>query len=167
MPELQRLDAGHATALLRFERENRAYFARFISDRGDDYFAEFDARHATLLAEQAAGEHHLHVLVDEAGDVLGRFNLFDVADGTAELGFRLAEHATGRGVATAAVGQVCELARDSYGLHRLTAVAALTNAGSLGVLRRNDFTPTGEVHMHGKPCLRHIRDLVSPAAAVA
>jgi ribosomal-protein-alanine N-acetyltransferase len=165
MPELKRLDADHAAALLRFERANRAYFARFISDRGDDYFADFAGRHATLLAEQEAGQHHLHVLIDEAGVVLGRFNLFDVADGAAELGFRLAEHATGRGVATAAVGRVCELARDSYGLHRLTAVAALTNAGSLGVLRRNDFVPVGEVHLHGKDCLRHIRDL-TPTAAI-
>ncbi|HTF10032.1 MAG TPA: GNAT family N-acetyltransferase [Asanoa sp.] len=165
MPELQRLDAGHATALLRFERENRAYFARFISDRGDDYFADFAARHATLLAEQATGESHFHLLIDD-GAVLGRFNLVDVADGTAELGFRLAEHATGRGVATAAVRQVCELARDNYGLHRLVAVAALTNAGSLAVLRRNDFIPTGEVRLNGKPCLRHIRDLTSIAAPV-
>ncbi|NUV38105.1 GNAT family N-acetyltransferase, partial [Streptomyces sp. KAI-27] len=38
MPELQRLRADHAPALLAFERENRAWFARTISDRGDAYF---------------------------------------------------------------------------------------------------------------------------------
>jgi RimJ/RimL family protein N-acetyltransferase len=159
MPELQRLDASHATALLHFERENRAYFARFISDRGDEYFTYFAARHAALLAEQARGQGHFHLLIDDDGAVLGRFNLIDVADGRAELGFRLAEHATGRGVATAAVRQVCELARDNYGLDLLIAVAALTNAGSLGVLHRNDFIPTGEVFLHGTQCLRHIREL--------
>jgi ribosomal-protein-alanine N-acetyltransferase len=166
MPELQRLDAGHAAALLRFERDNRAYFARFISDRGDDYFADFAARHAALLAEQASGQGHFHLLVDDDGAVVGRFNLFDVADGAAELGFRVAERVTGRGVATDAVRQVCELARDNYGLHRLNAIAALTNTGSLAVLHRNDFVPTSEVHFMGKPCLRHIRDLAPTAAVI-
>ncbi|MEV4617201.1 GNAT family N-acetyltransferase [Asanoa sp. NPDC049573] len=164
MPELARLDAGHEPALLRFERENRAYFTRFISDRGDDYFAEFAARHAALLAEQAAGEHHLHVLIDDDGTVLGRFNLVNIADGTAELGFRVAERVAGRGVATAAVAQICDLARDTYGLQRLVAIAALTNTGSLTVLRRNDFIPAGELQFMGKPCLRHVRTLMGVAA---
>ncbi|MEV4065036.1 hypothetical protein [Nonomuraea dietziae] len=39
MPELQRLRSDHASALLAFERENRAYFAASIPDRGDAYFA--------------------------------------------------------------------------------------------------------------------------------
>ncbi|MGO4759286.1 GNAT family N-acetyltransferase, partial [Streptomyces sp. 2MCAF27] len=38
---LERLRADHAPALLAFERENRAYFARSIPDRGDSYFTEF------------------------------------------------------------------------------------------------------------------------------
>ncbi|GIF67956.1 hypothetical protein Ais01nite_59910 [Asanoa ishikariensis] len=160
MPDLQRLNAGHAAALLRFERENRAYFVRFISDRGDAYFTDFAARHADLLAAQTAGLDHFHLLIDDDGEtVLGRFNLVDVADGSAELGFRVAEHAAGRGVATDAVRQVCDLARDSYGLRRLVASAALDNPGSLTVLRRNGFTPVGEVVLPGRPGLRHIRDL--------
>lgn len=47
MPELQRLAARHAPALLHFEQENRAYFARSAPDRGDDYFAEFAAGSAS------------------------------------------------------------------------------------------------------------------------
>jgi [ribosomal protein S5]-alanine N-acetyltransferase len=34
MPELQRLHADHAPAVLAFELANRTYFAAFISDRG-------------------------------------------------------------------------------------------------------------------------------------
>ncbi len=85
MPELERLDARHADAVLRFERENRAYFARSVPDRGDDYFAGFAARHAALLAEQATGRCHFHVLVGDGGAVLGRFNLVDVPGGHAGL----------------------------------------------------------------------------------
>ncbi|WP_089004639.1 GNAT family N-acetyltransferase [Micromonospora viridifaciens] len=159
MPELQRLDLHHAPALLRFERENRAYFARFVPDRGDDYFTGFTARHAELLAEQAAGECHFHVLIDDDGAVLGRFNLVDVADGGAELGYRVAERATGRGVAQEGVRRVCELARDEYGLCQLVASAALANPASLAVLRRSGFVPVGEVLLAGQPGLRHVRDL--------
>jgi ribosomal-protein-alanine N-acetyltransferase len=159
MPELQRLDARHAPALLHFEQENRAYFARFVLDRGDDYFTGFGARHAELLAEQAAGGCHFHVLVDEDGAVLGRFNLVDVADGSAELGYRVAERAAGRGLAQDGVRRVCDLARDEYGLRRLVASAALANPGSLAVLRRTGFVPVGEVQLDGQPCLRHVRKL--------
>ena len=45
MPELQRLRADHAPAVLAFELANRAYFATFISDRGDEFFDHFAARH--------------------------------------------------------------------------------------------------------------------------
>ncbi|MFD5204837.1 GNAT family N-acetyltransferase, partial [Streptomyces sp. NPDC058375] len=51
MTSISRLRCDHAEALLAFERENRTYFAASISDRGDDYFAEFTERHRVLLAE--------------------------------------------------------------------------------------------------------------------
>jgi ribosomal-protein-alanine N-acetyltransferase len=159
--ELQRLAAHHADALFHFERLNRAYFARSVPDRGDDYFTGFAARHAELLAEQAAGRHHFHVLVDGDGAVLGRFNLVDVdlTDGSAELGFRVAERAAGRGVATDGVRRVLTLARSAYGLRRLFASAALANGGSLAVLRNTGFVPVGEVALDGQPGLWHVRAL--------
>ncbi|GIF72627.1 GNAT family N-acetyltransferase [Asanoa siamensis] len=161
MFDLQRLAAGHAAALLRFELENRAYFARSISDRGDDYFAEFAERHELLLAEQAAGLCHFHLVVDDDGAVLGRFNLVDVDQGSAELGFRVAERAAGQGLATDTVRRICELAGTDYGLTRLVAAAALDNPGSLTVLRRNGFTPIEEIILVNRPGLRLGRDLTS------
>ncbi|MEU6072296.1 GNAT family N-acetyltransferase [Micromonospora sp. NPDC047074] len=161
MLDLQRLAAHHAAELLRFERENREWFARSVPDRGDAYFADFDARHAGLLAEQATGACHFHVLVDAEGAVLGRFNLVDVADGEAELGYRVAERAAGRGVATDAVRRVVVLARQAYGLRRLTAETTLDNAGSLAVLRRTGFTPVGAVSLDGRPGLRLVRELTA------
>jgi [ribosomal protein S5]-alanine N-acetyltransferase len=52
MPELQRLRADHAPAVLAFELANRAYFAMFISDRGDEFFDQFTEQYDKLLAEQ-------------------------------------------------------------------------------------------------------------------
>jgi [ribosomal protein S5]-alanine N-acetyltransferase len=159
VPELERLRVDHAPALLAFELENRAYFASHISDRGDDYFAEFVTRHAELLADQDAGELHFHVLVEEDGRVVGRVNLVDVADGSAELGYRIAEHATGRGLATAGVLAVCELAVREYGLKELRAGTNLTNAASRAVLARAGFVEVGEKEYGGRAGLTYVRSL--------
>src|SRR5581483_6899167 len=72
MPDLQLARLDHARALLAFERENRAYFAASIPDRGDAFFAEFDTRHAQLLELQTAGTGYFHLLVAEGGEVVGR-----------------------------------------------------------------------------------------------
>ncbi|MGW0902350.1 GNAT family N-acetyltransferase [Streptomyces sp. NPDC002853] len=163
MPELQRLRADHAPALLAFERENRAYFAKFVPDRGDAYFAEFDARHASLLAEQDAGTCHFHVLVGGEGDILGRVNLVDVADGEAELGYRIAESATGRGLATDAVRQVCGVAGAEYGLTALRAATDVDNSGSRAVLVRSGFVVVDEADVdgHGRVEVRYRRALTA------
>ncbi|MFI6129822.1 GNAT family N-acetyltransferase [Micromonospora sp. NPDC051141] len=159
MPELERLATRHAYVLYRFERENRAYFARYVPDRGDDYFDLFADRLAALLDEQDRGICHFHVLADDDGSVLGRFNLVDVADGSAELGYRVAERAAGRGLAQYGVRRVSELARNGYGLRRLVADAALANPASLAVLRRTGFVAAGKVDLGGEPGLRHVLDL--------
>lgn len=161
MPELQRLRFDHAPALLAFERENRAYFAASVPDRGDHYFARFDERHRDLLAEQAAGLCHFHLLVGGDGEVLGRVNLIDVTDGSAELGYRIAERAAGRGLATAAVREACGLAAAEYGLTVLRAVTTLDNAGSRAVLARTGFVPVGELEVDGRPGLRYRRNDIS------
>ncbi|MBD0840831.1 GNAT family N-acetyltransferase [Streptomyces sp. TRM68416] len=156
---LERLRPDHADALLAFERENRAYFTRTIPDRGDAYFADFAAVHAARLAEQDAGVCHFHVVTDEQGHLVGRVNLVDVEDGSAELGYRIGERAAGRGVATAAVGEVCRTAATAYGLVALTAVTTLDNPASRAVLERNGFLPAGELTLVGRPGIAYRRAL--------
>src|SRR3984885_1572869 len=136
MPELKRLHADHAPAVLAFELANRAYFAASISDRGDEFFDQFTERHNTLLAEQEAGVCAFYVLVAEDGSVLGRFNLYDFEDGTAVLGYRVAQHVAGRGIATATIRDLCRLAAARHGLRTLRAATARENAASRKVLAK-------------------------------
>ncbi|RCH70063.1 N-acetyltransferase [Streptomyces sp. SDr-06] len=159
MPRLQRLRPDHIPALLEFEQENREYFAASIPDRGDDYFAQFEARLTALLAEQDAGICFFHVVMDDDGGVLGRVNLVDADGGSAELGYRIAERAAGQGLATASVHEVCALAVAEYGLTELKAVTTLDNTASRTVLARTGFTPTGGLRLDGRPGLRFVRDL--------
>jgi ribosomal-protein-alanine N-acetyltransferase len=159
MPELQLVRLDHAPALLVFERENRAYFAASIPDRGDEFFAEFDARHVQLLEWQATGANYFHVLVAEGGEIVGRVNLIEVADGSAELGYRIAQKAAGQGLATAAVREVRELAATQYGLARLRAKVTMDNPASHKVLERNGFVTVGELTLNGKPATSYICEL--------
>ena len=162
MPELQRLHAGHVPAILAFELANRAYFAASISDRGDDYFDQFTERQSALLAEQAAGIGAFYVLVADDGSVLGRFNLIFAGDGTAEVGYRVAQDVTGRGVATAAVRELCQLAAEQHGLRTLRAAAARNNDASQKVLAKAGFVPAGPAdpaHLGGRPGSWYQRDL--------
>ena len=162
MPELQRLRADHAPAVLAFELANRAYFAGFINDRGDEFFDQFTDRHNAMLAEQEAGACAFYLLVTEDGSVLGRFNLFRIENGTAELGYRVAQDVAGRGVATATVRELCQLAADRHGLHTLRAATSHDNVASQQVLAKAGFVPVGTAgpaDLGGKQGTWYQRDL--------
>ncbi|WP_442817143.1 hypothetical protein [Streptomyces sp. NBC_01334] len=54
MPELERLRAGRAPAILAFERAHRAYFAASVSDHGNEFFERFTDRLGAVRAAQEA-----------------------------------------------------------------------------------------------------------------
>jgi [ribosomal protein S5]-alanine N-acetyltransferase len=164
VPELQELRADHGPAVLDFELANRAYFAGSISDRGDEFFDHFADRHRAMLAEQTAGFGAFYVLVADDGSVLGRFNLYDLKDGSAELGYRVAQHVAGRGVATAAVRELCRLAAARHGLRTLRAATSHANVASQKVLAKAGFFPVGPANpaeLGGKPGTWYQRDLTA------
>jgi [ribosomal protein S5]-alanine N-acetyltransferase len=168
VPELQRLRADHAQAVLAFELANRAYFAASISDRGEEFFDQFADQHSAMLAEQQAGIGAFYVLVAEDGSVLGRFNLYRFQDGTADLGYRVAQHVAGHGVATATVLELCGLAAAQYGLRMLKAATSRENAASQKVLTRAGFIPVGPADpadLGGKQGTWYERDLVQPLSS--
>jgi ribosomal-protein-alanine N-acetyltransferase len=164
VPELQPLHADQAPAVLAFERANRAYFAASISDRGDEFYDQFTARHRAMLAEQEAGLSAYYVLVAGDGSILGRFNLYELGDGTASLGYRVAQHAAGQGVATAAVQELCRLAAARHGLHTLRAATSSENVASQKVLAKAGFVPAGPADpadIGGKSGTWYQRDLTA------
>jgi ribosomal-protein-alanine N-acetyltransferase len=164
VPELQQLDAGHAPAVLAFELANRTYFAASISDRGDEFYDQFTDRHRALLADQEAGLCACYVLVADDGSVLGRFNLYDIGDGTADLGYRVAQRVAGRGVATSSVRELCRIAAARHGLRTLRAATSHGNAASQKVLAKAGFVPVGPADpasLGGKSGTWYQRDLAA------
>jgi ribosomal-protein-alanine N-acetyltransferase len=146
---LEPLGPDHEAAVLAFERDNRAYFAKSVTDRGDAFYQHYPDRHQELLAEQEVGTGAFYVLVDEGGAVVGRFNLYGIGDGTASVGYRIAEHVTGRGVATSGLERLCRLAREEIGLRSLTAAADNANVASQRVLAKAGFVLVGPTTVAG------------------
>ena len=104
------------------------------------------------------------MLVAEDGSVLGRFNLYRFEDGTAELGYRVAQHAAGRGLATATVRELCRLAAARHGLHTLRAATSRENTASQKVLTKAGFVPAGPADpadIGGKQGTWYQRDLTA------
>ncbi len=95
------LRADHASAVLGFELANRSFFGMSISDRGDDYFHNFSRQHNVQAAEQETGTCIYHVLADDDDTIFGRFNPYEIHDGSANVGYRIAHKVAGRGIATA------------------------------------------------------------------
>jgi len=149
--------------VLAFELANRAYFAASISDRGDAFFDEFSRRYDELLAEREARHDAYYVLVDDDGDLLGRFNLYDIEDDTAEVGYRLAERVAGRGMATAGVRELCRLAATEHGVRRLRARTTHENVASQRVLAKAGFVAAGSADdVGGRRGIWFERELTQP-----
>jgi ribosomal-protein-alanine N-acetyltransferase len=159
MYELLRLRSDHEDAVLNFEVENRAFFSRSISDRGDEFFEEYALRHRELLAEQGAGIGAFYVLVDDDETVVGRFNLYEIADGSADVGYRIAERVSSRGVATSALRDFCRIASRDYELRTLRATTTIENVASQRVLGKSGFIVVGSAQVAGRDGLKYEFDL--------
>jgi ribosomal-protein-alanine N-acetyltransferase len=153
-------------AVLAFELANRAYFARFITDRGDDFYERYAERHRDLLIEQDSGACIFHVLIDRDGAVSGRFNLYEIVDGSAVVGYRVAQRVAGRGVATSAVRELCRLAQADYGLRMLTAATNSRHRASQRVLEKAGFSATEACVLAGQPGIRYTLRLSRRPAAI-
>ncbi len=145
-----------------FELANRAFFARSVPDRGDAYLEHLTEHLNELVADQEAGIGAFYLLVDDDASVVGRFNLEFGPAGVAELGFRVAQHMCGQGVATATVRALCHLAATRHCVHTLRAGTARSNAASQRVLIKAGFVPVGPAEpeeLGGKPGTWYQRDL--------
>jgi len=140
-------DAGELAALL---VENRAFLAPFEPPR-EERFYTVDGQLERLERE----DKHGFAILDD-GQIAGTVTLSNVVLGplqSANLGYWIAERANGKGLATAAVGELITIAFGELGLHRLEAGTLVDNVGSQRVLEKNGFerigTARGYLHIGG------------------
>jgi ribosomal-protein-alanine N-acetyltransferase len=137
-----------AAALAAVIAESRDFLAPYEPHRDAGYATE-EGQRALLgdaLRQHGQGRTVPHVVLDEAGEVVGRITLGDIVRGpfqSCHLGYWVAERAGGRGLGTAAVREVLRVAFEETGLHRVQAATLVDNLRSQRVLAKCGFTPIG------------------------
>ncbi|WP_344497752.1 GNAT family protein [Streptomyces enissocaesilis] len=123
---------------------SRASMRPWEPDRPDAFYTP-EGQADRLTAQLAEGRTVPWILTEGAA-VIGGLTLSNLVLGpfrSASLGYWTDVTRTGRGLATAAVAEVCRAARDDLGLHRVEAGTLLTNAASQRVLAKNGFEEIG------------------------
>ncbi|MCJ1677066.1 GNAT family N-acetyltransferase [Streptomyces sp. APSN-46.1] len=137
--------AGRAEVLVR----NREFMAPFEPDRPEEFYTEAGQRTVieALLADEAGGRARPFILVETAtGAPVGIINLGSIVLGplcSAGVGYWVDQKWNGKGVATAALEEVCRIARDEVGLHRVFAGTLVDNVASQRVLAKAGFVEYG------------------------
>lgn len=137
-----------AEALAALARSQREHLAPWEPERPTHWFTEVGQREALEQAEhdRAADRSYAHLITDAAGSILGRLTLASVVRGAGQfcsLSYWVAREETGRGVATAAVGQALQIAFGELGLHRVQAEILPHNHASRRVLEHHGFQRYG------------------------
>jgi ribosomal-protein-alanine N-acetyltransferase len=94
---------------------------------------------------------------------LGRFNLRDIANGSAVLSYRVAENVAGHGVATTTIDQLCREAATTFGLRTIRAATSDANVASQRVLLKAGFVligPADPAGLGGRPGSWYERQVV-------
>jgi [ribosomal protein S5]-alanine N-acetyltransferase len=135
-------DAEALTSLL---LANREFMAPWEPLRPDGYFT-VEAQRQVLVnqLDAYARDAMVPLVILDGGQLAGRINMSGITRGpfeSASIGYWVGQARGGRGLASAAVAEVIELAFKDLGLHRLQAETLLHNVPSQRVLIRNGFKP--------------------------
>jgi [ribosomal protein S5]-alanine N-acetyltransferase len=104
-----------------------------------DFLEPFDPPRSEGYGTAASQRRHLR----EPAGVISVSRISRGPFQNAGLGYWVVERLNGRGIATRAVGLVCDWGFREAGFHRLEAATLVDNTASQTVLRRNGFTEIG------------------------
>jgi ribosomal-protein-alanine N-acetyltransferase len=111
------------------------------------------------LLRQAADGSMVPLVMESARDgrIVGAITLSGISLGpfcSSYVGYWVAGDQQGRGLASAALERVCEIARDVVGLHRIEASTLIENTTSQRVLKKCGFETIGDapqyLHINGE-----------------
>ena len=137
-PPLQSADARPILAL---RLANRQYLEWTEPDRDEP-----DARYTLEGIEGWVTRHERAFVILDGAEIVGTISLFNVTGRPAlsgMIGYWVDQRRAGRGLATAAVAAILEVAWRDLGLHRVEAGTRADNAASQRVLEKNGFTRVG------------------------
>jgi [ribosomal protein S5]-alanine N-acetyltransferase len=122
---------------------NREFLAPFEPVRPPEFFTAAGQRER--LQRQLDGETHPFAIVDD-GAIAGTINLFHIVRESLQsgtIGYWVDGARNGRGLATAAVGEIVAYAFGELDLHRVEAATLVDNVPSQRVLEKSGFEKIG------------------------
>lgn len=157
---LRPVELSDAEALATVLDRNREHMRPTDPARSDFFYTAAGQRERVgiSLAEQEAGRAMQWVLEETGtGDIVGSIALNNIVRGpllSGVLGYWVDAGCTGRGVASGAAEEVCRIAHDDLGLHRVEAATLLDNVASQRVLAKCGFETYGMapryLHINGE-----------------
>ncbi len=140
---------------------NREFHRKWAQTHSDSYFTQRVQRD---YLRYDCGEYKAGRLVplwitykDDPGRIIGRVSFFNFAYGgmmSCSIGYHLDKDETGKGVATEAVTNACEMIMKLLNIHRIEAFILPDNEKSLALIARCGFTYEGKrisyMHINGK-----------------
>ncbi|MCU4988161.1 GNAT family N-acetyltransferase [Bacillus cereus] len=140
---IEQLKKHDAKDLFTFELTNKSFFETMVPNRGLQYFdfEYFQKLLDDLLIEQANGDSYFYIIRNEENEIVGRINLVDVDSETriSSLGYRVGEKFTKKGVATAAVKLILDVAKNNK-INEVHAKTTTNNLASQIVLEKSGFS---------------------------
>jgi len=148
VPTTRALHLDDAAALADLLRANREFLTPWEPERSDEWFTLAGQRVmvASVLSQVQSGTVAARVVLDACGEVAGWIAASGIVRGalrSCTLGYWVDEARNGQGLATAAVGEMVDLAFGRLGLHRVQAETLVHNVASQRVLERNGFSRYG------------------------
>jgi len=136
-----------AAPLAELVRLNREFLAPWEPPHPDEYFTVEGQRRVIedVLSQYDRQLTVPHVILEQGG-IVGRVTLSNIVRGafqSCNVGYWVGSDHNGRGLATAAVGDIMIVAFGELGLHRIEAGTLLDNIASQRVLERNGFIRFG------------------------
>ncbi|WP_070964392.1 GNAT family N-acetyltransferase [Vibrio sonorensis] len=148
---LRILTKADAKALLDFETVNRYWFEHQIGGRGEGFYSLGGVQEhiALFMLEHKIKKMFPFLIFCSEGSILGRVNItnIDSVTNSAEVGYRVGESHTGKGVAKTALKKAIE-EMSKQGLSKLIAFASTANLASQAVLTKNGFKPMDTIYKY-------------------
>ncbi len=136
-------------ALVDFEARNKAWFESWVPARPEVYFdaEQFPKLLADLIAGMSPTTYLLYVAYQDE-KIVGRFNLSNIQNDDAEVGYRVCQDYLGQGVASTGLAYLKHVALTELKLTHLVARAATTNIASQRVLLKQGFCKQPNTREH-------------------
>lgn len=129
--------------ILKFELANRSWFEQHVPPREDIFYTQLGVKEqvSKFLSLHAEGEMYPMLIRTEFNEICGRINVHRIEseNRSGELGYRIGEQFSSKGVASAAVDRIVSYLISESKLLSLKAIVLESNLGSSKVLERNSF----------------------------